>query len=394
MPNISASSYSKWHTCNRLWYWEHVVKLERAREEGPRRFGTLVHAGLESWWRTMDGGDVPWRDKDQALVDAHRAIAENAKHVATDPFDVTKAEVMMVAYHARYFELEFESVVTPIDRPGDNGVEMWFNLDLLDENGKSVPGWRLTGRKDALKKFADGRVKPLDHKVTSQKIHAGADYWSDISTDTQVSVYVDVTQRLGFKDADRLVYDVLRKPGLVPLLATPEEKRTLTKGKGCKECGGSAGGKKGIVQGSGKAPDGLACAGGCGGTGWLEAPRMPANQRDKDESWQDYAERIAVDIAEEPDSYFRMVDVPRSADQIAEARADMTVTAGAIGALVELARLRSNGDMRAPEARRCFPKNSNACSNQYGRTCDALPICSGEVPEPFVSGLYQIKKRS
>ncbi len=90
MPNISASAYAHWQTCHRLFYWQHVIKLERVRDDGARRFGTMYHAGLEAWWREMDGGDVPWRDKDAALVAAISAIAANAKHIDTDPFEVAR----------------------------------------------------------------------------------------------------------------------------------------------------------------------------------------------------------------------------------------------------------------------------------------------------------------
>lgn len=384
MPYISATSYDSFRTCPRLFFWKHIVKLELAREEGARRFGSLFHAGLETWWKTMDGGDVPWRNKDAALVDAMGAIAENARHIATDPWDVAKAEVLIMAYHARYYELEFETVTTPIDQPDDQGgVEKWFNLDLLDENGHSVPNWRLTGRKDAIKRFADGRVKPVEHKTTGQDIGVGADYWKDIAIDTQVSIYVDVTQRLGFK-SDRLVYDVVRRPMLKSLLATPEDKRKFTKGKGCKACGGRAGGKDGVKQGKG--------CDACKNTGWSEAPTLYEKQRLEDESIADYRVRIADDIHGDPDSYMRMVDVTRTEDQIAEARADMVVTTAEITSLTSLMKSRATG-VEDIAARRCYPRNTQACLTIYGRPCDYINICNGEAPDPFHSKLYQIQKK-
>ena len=396
MPNISASAYSHWQTCHRLYYWQHVIKLERTREEGARRFGTMYHAGLEAWWRAMDGGDVPWRDKDAALVQAINAISENAKHIDTDPFERARAEAMMLAYHARYFELDFESV-------GDarNSVEQWFSLPLLDPSGREIDGWRINGKRDAIKRFADGRVKPVEHKSTSWGIGPADDYWAAIAINTQVSIYIDAAQRLG-EHVDRVCYDVSRKPGAKPLLATPIEKRKMTKGKGCKLCGGRAGGKLGVAQGTGKVMKEVIKAGKkfeveaacetCNGTGWEEAPALYDKQRVADESFVDFKMRLGDEIASDPDSYFRMADATRTEDQILESRHDLYIATGHIGAALSLAHGMPGG-IATVEARRCFERNTDACTNQYGRRCDYIDVCTGAV-DPWSSPLYQIKKRS
>lgn len=394
--NISASSYDAWHTCSRYWYWKHLVGLVPVREEGARRFGTMYHAGLEAWWAAMDGGDVPWRDKDAALVAALKAIVEDAaKHPDSDRFEVARARAMMVAYHARWYELEFEAY-----RDGPS-VEVWFNLPLVDEDGREVPGgWRVTGRKDAIKRFSDGRIKPVEHKHSSSDISTGADYWARLEVDTQVSVYVDAAQRMGV-ETDRLLYDVSRKPAAKPLLATPEDRRKFTKGKGCKACGGRAGGKDGAAQGSGvimvtntvagKKIDQQAACTECNGSGWAEAPRLHADQRTTDEADDEFARRVADEIAAEPDAYLRQADIVRSPDQIREMRADLVVTTGLIGSLTELARGKRDG-VTSSEARRCFPRNTQSCCNHFGRSCDYLLVCSGKT-NPWTGGLYQIKKK-
>lgn len=397
MPNMSPSSYDHFRTCPRLYYWQHIVKLDRVKEEGARRFGTMYHAGLDAWWRAMDGGDVPWRDKDGALVMALRGIRADAeKHAGTDPYETARAEAMMIGYHARYFELEFEPA------GGDDGVEEWFNVPLIDGDGTEVPGWRLVGRKDAIKRFADGRTKPVEHKTTGQKIHAAADYWKGIAINTQVSVYIDVARRLGLSRENRIVYDVSRKPNVDPLLATPVEKRKMTKGKGCKECGGRAGGKEGPARGTGevmarvehpvtkrKMDEKISCPT-CNGTGWSEQPALYANQRTADEDHVEYGVRVGTEIASDPDAYYRMADVMRTDDQLNEARTDLVVTSAEIDALTSLAR--RHDDMTSVGARRSFPRCTTSCTNMYGRNCDYLPVCSGET-EPFTSGLYQIRKK-
>ncbi len=69
----------------------------------------------------------------------------------------------MLAYHARYFELDFVSVGDAKD-----SVEPWFSLPLLDPSGREIKGWRLNGKRDAIKHFAaDKRTKTVEHKTTS-----------------------------------------------------------------------------------------------------------------------------------------------------------------------------------------------------------------------------------
>lgn len=407
MPAISTSSYTAFRTCPRLYYWRFVLRIVLVREEGARRFGTMFHAGEEAWWRAMDGGDVPWRDQDAALVAALKAIADNARHVRTDPFEVAKAEAMMVAYHARYFGLDFETV----HGSPDESVEVWFDVPMFDESRKVVPGWRVHGRMDAIKRFADGRVKPVEHKTTSSEIHGASDYWARLAIDNQCSIYVDVAQLQGL-NAREALYDVARKPELRPLLATPEEKREMTKGKGCRHCGGRAGGKLGSAAGTGKVmvrtkvdADGLllpnavdvevTCTA-CSGSGWEPGsePRLHKKQRTEDESVDDYRRRVADTIAADPDAFFRQGSLTRSDDQLAESRADLRITSGEIGALTELARQATKeGDLADTKARRCFPRNTSACTSIYGRRCDYIEVCTGAV-DPWKSPLFQIRMPS
>ncbi len=308
----------------------------------------------------------------------------------------------MIGYHARYYQLETR---LPFDRPpgAAAGVEVPFEIELRDDANKVVPGWLLVGRKDALVEFPrEGRVKVVEHKHTSSDITPGSDYWVRLSVDTQSSIYVEAAQRIGYK-IDTVLYDVSKKPDIRRKFATPLESRKFTKGKGCKVCGGRAGGKLGVARGTGLVMVELSVAGNveqresacpnCTGTGWQEAPAMHANQRDTDETVEEFRARLAVSLESSEGGGYRMSDVRRDEYALAEARADLTVTTGEIGALIELAHQATPaGNLRAPEARRCFPRNTQTCTDVYGRTCDYLPICSGAI-DPFASPLYQIRER-
>jgi hypothetical protein len=404
VPNISASSYNSWHTCNRSYLYQHILQLVPAREEGARRLGTLFHAGLERWWVERAEYGKPWHERDAELRAGLAGIAENARHVDTDPVDVARAEAMLTVYHARYSGDDPDSVqFTPAFRDEKGDVERYFNLPLLDRRHREVGGWRITGKKDAVKRFADGRARVVEHKSTTQKVNGGADYWIRLAVDTQVSIYIDAAQRCGLDDCWESFYDVIRKPSSDRQLATPEAEREYTKGKGCKYCGGRAGGAGGVAQGTGRVPVRIPDEGGrmkdaqvpctaCDGTGWSEAPRLVSRHRVEDEPMNDYRDRLVGIMQKDPDSFFRQARIARTPDALMEMRDDLVTTTGLIASMVELARRETGNRLGHPDARPCFPRNTQTCTDVYGRTCDYLPICSGRVEDPFVSPLYTIRR--
>lgn len=398
MARMSVSKYQTLRTCPRLFYWEHVLYMQRVRQEGARDFGKLYHLGLEAWWREAGKGDAPWVDPDASLLAALRAIAEGAKHVETDRYDQAMAEAMMVGYHARWFPIEYELV--------GKGVEEWFEIPMRDPDGREVKGWTRVGKTDAFVQFADQtRPKLVEHKHTTQDVSPGSDYWSKLAIDLQPSMYVDAAVAAGY-DVVAVLYDVSKKPKVTPQRETPEAEREYTIGKGCKDCGGSA--KPGEVKkGSGitaSVVDGTVVDGpcaSCDGTGWKkdgktgvpEAPRPKAGTFLKDEPVLDFKARVSNAIAGDPESLYKHGDVPRKEGELAEARGDMVAAAVEIDAYYVRARAATpHGDLRHPLARQQFPRNTAACQRQFGRLCDWLPVCSRQI-NPHESNLYQIKQK-
>lgn len=406
MPSISYSKYQTLRTCPRLFYWEHVRFMQRAREDGARAFGQLYHLGLEAWWRTAGEGDAPWIDTDVALVNALRAISEGSKHSETDSYEVAKAESMMIAYHAYYYDLQFERI--------GEGAEVWYEVPLRDPDGATVGNWKQIGRKDVLVRFEDRvRASVVEHKSTASDITPGTDYWTRLDVDGQISAYIDAGNASGH-DVCEVMWDASRKPDLSPKRKTPDEERKMTKGRGCSTCGGSGGGKNGVKQGDGTltinrssklwkkyvVPNGEPAGDVVEVTmpcpdckeGWKDAPRWTADTNIEDEPVDDYRSRISEKIAENPSLYFRMQSITRDDDQINEARADL------VAATVEIdgywSRVRANApSVEHPRARRLFPRNTSVCLNIYGRRCDFLDVCSGTIDDPANSPLYRIKQR-
>jgi hypothetical protein len=145
--------------------------------------------------------------------------------------------------------------------------------------------------------------------------------------DRQIGVYLRAAQHLGM-DVRGIGYDVIGRPQLRPLKATPPESRKYTKPTK------------------------------------TEPARLYANQRDRDETPEEYGERCLAAIAAEPDAYYQRAIPVRLFQEQHECAVDVWQTAQAIR-----------------DARRLnvFPRNPDACFT-WSRACDFLSVCAGDVP--------------
>jgi len=165
-----------------------------------------------------------------------------------------------------------------------------------------------------------------EHKTTSEDIGLGSIYWQKLTIDSQLSIYYDGAASLGYEPVE-VCYDVLKKPGLEPRMATPIDQRKFTKP-----------------------------------TKADPEPRLYANQRLTDETVGEYRERCKLAIALEPERYFQRGSVVRLDSERLDAQFDVWMTAEQIRASVRTGR---------------WPRNPDACSAYY-RMCDYWPVCSGE----------------
>jgi hypothetical protein len=234
--------------------------------------------------------------------------------MAADLFDLARAEVMLRGYDARWgCEMDRYQVVA---------VEAEFRAPLVNpETGAASRTWTLGGKLDALvRDLHDGTFKVVEHKTATGDVGPGSDYVKRLRLDGQVSVYYAGATALGHP-VDGCVYDVLVKPSLRPYKATPPEQRKYKK-------------------------DGV----------------LYANQRERDETPEEYRARVFEAVASDPNGYFLRADVVRLEDEMREAMADVWQLGVS---------LREN--MNAGR----FPRNPDACV-RYGRTCEYFPVCCGE----------------
>jgi hypothetical protein len=399
MAKLSISKYDTFRTCPRLYYFQHVLYLERVRQEGARRYGDIFHKGLEAWWPEMGWGDnpPPWIDRDGALRSALKSIDASATHIETDPYDVARAKAMMTAYHVMWQDLDFDLLV---DSSGAKAVETWFEVPLRDPDGTIVPRWFVNGKKDALARFS-GVPRVVEHKTTGKEIDAGSDYFNELTTNLQVSCYIDTASQYLNEPVDGALYDVSRKPDVAPFRATPEEEREYTKGKGCKSCGGTVSGeikpgsgfvliergKKGKLVPAVEAGELSEPCPDCIKTpGMQELPRLYAKHHDHDEPVPDYEARVYKALTDAPNSHFWQGVIRRSEHELMEARADLVAMALEVDRALSQQRA-----LPTERARLAWPRNHKACHHQYGRRCDFYEICTTNA-DPMKVPLYRIKQ--
>jgi hypothetical protein len=326
--------------CLRLHQYKYVFGI-RGPETDVMRFGTVGHAALEAYLLAWKAGELEQR--------LPRALAEVEKLPGI--FEQAKLRALLVAYDLRW------------------GGEDWEILDVEREFRYELGGYLIGGKVDAIiRDRRDGRVYVLEHKTTGSDASAGSTYWERLTIDTQVSVYVDGATTLGYEIAG-VIYDVLARPRHEPKLATPIEKQSYTKGKGCPACGGKANGKQGTGERAltpeerfvtAGIVDAMQC-GHCNGSGWAEAPRLHANQRAEDETGEAFADRVAEAIAADLDGFLLRGTVVRLEDELPKMRADLldAIKLERICAAVDLA-----------------PRNPDACA-RFGSLCSFFDACSG-----------------
>lgn len=305
MKTLTVSELRCLRSCAREHHYRYV-QLRRPRETtGALRFGSLFHRALEAWWHAAADSLDP-----DARLSA--AIAALGPAHDCDPFDRVRAEELLLGYTVRWADQELEVLA----------VEAEF-LTALTNPATGAPSrtYDLGGCIDVLARCRPtSRVVIVEHKTTSEDVTPGSGYWQRLQIDAQVSTYFVGARALGL-EPEACLYDVIRKPSLRPAKATPVEARKYTR-----------------------------------------EGRLYANQREHDETLDEYRERLRADIASRPEDYFARGEVVRLEEEERDAAFDAW----------HLAR-----QMREAELAGRAPRNPDACV-RYGRTCDYWPVCSRE----------------
>ncbi len=307
----------------------YVEGWSKVRDDEALHVGGLVHEGLEAWLNAT----IVFGDPDNWLLEALAAVAGKAY----DPFAQELVNALLGGYHRRWYRTPLKVV----------GAEEEFLAHLVNpDTEKRSRTWLLAGKIDGRIRIG-GELYILEHKTTSESIDdALAPYWRKLDMDHQVSAYFLGAEAIARNETEiprGCLYDVIKKPGLQPLKATPPENRKYTKPKVDK--------KTGEV---------------------LEPARLYKGQREEDETPEDYGRRVREKLDEDLTAWFQRRAVPRTESQLREFLEDAWT----------LAR-----ELHESHRRGRASRNPEAC-HAYG-TCEFWDVCAGglrpeEHPDRFV----------
>lgn len=336
---LTHSRMDSFKTCRKRSFFEYEVGLRRSIDAKPLRMGTAFHAGL-----------------DQLKLDRSMGYAANAARAC---YDAQPAE-----YDAAEWETERETVVGLLSgyqwrwSQGDGiglkvlATERSFNLPLINpETGSASTVWSLAGKIDGIVELEDGRIAVLEHKLLSDTIDAGSDYWRRLQLDHQVTLYVYAARQLGYK-VDTVLYDVVRKPTIKPT-AVP-----ILDADGLKIVLDQAGAR--VLNKNGK-------------------PRQTADTdlgyaiQTRPMTTDEWMAKLMEDIGQRPEYYFVRQEIPRLDQDIDEFQAEVWDIQKTIRDAQRLGRWF-----------RTVNRNTCPMCAFFGLCTTKYDPASGEVPEGFV----------
>lgn len=306
LTNSAQTTYAK---CPRKYLNRYIFGVRKRGTAFNLWFGDVVHKALETYWkaRQASGSRVGTREHLEA------GLATLPKDA--DPFVLARLQIMLAAYAARWNPIRCTVL----------HVELPFDLPLRNPRTKEEHRlYRRAGKIDLILQFANGVVL-VEHKTSSEDLSDGGSYQSRLALDEQIAYYHEALESLGMQVTE-IIYDVLKKPTLKPIKATPEEKRVYTK----------------VTK---KNPE----------------SRLRAGQFETDETVEDYKSRLAAKILERPEDTIYQIKIPRTSSQRRGARWD-------IWSRAEIMRFSIENDY--------FPMASGACF-KFGSACEYLEVCKG-----------------
>ncbi len=250
-------------------------------------------------------------------IDNGQPYEEKISASMDNAYDMALVAAMVTGHINRWQGQDPEVVAT----------EQEFVLPLVNPaTGAPSTVWKIAGKIDRIVRLPDGRLALWEYKTTNRDFSPGADYWVQLRLDYQLSIYVNAARALDY-DVSTVLYDVTRRPALRPLKATPEDQRKYTK-----EC------------------------------------KLYANKRAQDETPEEFATRVAEDIATKPEHYFARIEIARLQYDLDECNAAIWAQQLAIRTAQ---RTGANAWYRNPEA----------CLNPY--PCAYINICTDRELETY-----------
>jgi hypothetical protein len=332
LPLLTHSEIQCFQRCPREHHYRYRLRRRPRTESHALRFGHIFDEALQTWWSV---GPLHGREAANAKLDE----LAKADPKFLNPFDVERVRALLFVYDARWGNEPYEII----------RVQPMFQMPIINPvTGRASKKFALGGKLDVLlRDVRTAEIVILETKTTSYDIKPEASYWHTISVlDPQVSTYYSgaraILKGMGIKDdVARCVYDVIRKPQLKPLKATPFEKREYTK---------------------------------------KDPTKLYANQREHDETVDEYADRTMEDI---------IGQIPQTGPGFdAKLAFETSRRFFGRGPIVRLEHEEHDHAMNVWEAARIIsefeaaqlaPQHKGSCK-RFGSFCGYFGVCSGLTP--------------
>jgi hypothetical protein len=112
---LTSSRFTTWQRCPRAHHYRYEAGIVSCdRQSAALAFGTAIHAGLESWWLTIQAGD-PGRALSGALEAAEGSLGP-LEMEEPDPYDLARLTALLCAYDARWQSWACGTEVLAVER--------------------------------------------------------------------------------------------------------------------------------------------------------------------------------------------------------------------------------------------------------------------------------------
>lgn len=331
IQTLTHSRMQKMKFCARAHQYSYEIGLRPIRTSDALSKGAAFHDALEAYDKAE--GDHEARKEAGRRIVANRYAEVPAW--CTDEDDIHDwicygvGMSVLFELHCDYWQNDALEVIF---------TEFQYDIPLKNPDGGTSRTFRLAGKIDRIVRLFDGRLAVQEYKTCSDDIGVDSDYWKRLRIDSQISGYILAARECGH-DVETVLYDVTRKPALRPLKATPVESRKYTK-----------------------------------------EGKLYVNQRDKNETPEEYGRRVYEAIVADPSRYFRREEIVRLESDLREHRYDVW------GMQKQIRTCQLSG---------IWPRNTGSCIG-FGK-CEFFNICTSGQSELATQGVipegYRIAER-
>jgi hypothetical protein len=333
---VTYSSLRTYRACARKYYFQYVL--------GVRSLSTSRAAGRGNWGHKI--AETYWKGRQKNAADP-TALALRVVGEIDDPMERALMRPLMAGYCGAWDPYNA--------RVG--GVEKTFESPLRDPSGGVSDRFVVQGKIDLYFDLGGMRAVLTEHKLTALDPTLGSDYRRRLVIDEQIDTYWMGAESFGVA-IDRVGYDVIRFPTIKPFAATPPEDRRYTQAKfepakytKARYSRRSKAHPERVLL---EEPRMLEAA------RLLEPSRLYAGQHERDETPDEFEQRLAEDIARDPSRYYERFRVDRLPHERRRFRLNLWD---------EAKRLAHSMDHDA------WPTNSDSCF-RFGTPCEFFAVCA------------------